>query len=386
MTKNRDFSIRLLKDNFTIENLDNVFKNNVNKKIIIDQQFEKGYKIEENKNLVWWSEYFNIENLYNIYNSFLYFISIKQRIFVFSFGYGYTKIKDECFEERFGFNVALNALDSNKIKSMDLYNPSNNTKQKRIVSSILTNIYNCDYNDDNDFIENISGIVKDKYKDIFKNPTGKDSLKISTNFSREELVKLCDVLLELFSSEEYKKDDLFKNINKIKKATKSETVELNDQLDKELTIKENDKIFISDKDIIEPTNFFCYKIANSKRELNNITLQDVRKSLKEISVEKLKNNYIKVLKKSDDNYPKTWKIFDCIVYDLEYKQKHFYLSKGIWYQIEDEFIKIVENNFLSHLENKITFIDFVDEYNNELSIIKKVKDIIIMKFLKIIMI
>ena len=371
MTKSRDFSVRLLVESYNINNIEDAFKDNVKRDKVINENNGKGYKIDIKTNIVWWSTYFDIEKLYNNTNSFLYFIDINNRVLVFSFGYGFTKIKEDAFEEQFGFKITLNALDSEKIKSVDVFNPSNNTKQKRIVSSILTNIYDYEYNDNNDFIENISGVVKEKYKDIFKNPTGKNSLKISTKYQKDELIILGKTLLELYFSDEYKKDELFKDINKIKKATQKETENLNNKFNKILKSNDCEKIFISDKDILEPDSFFCYKIEESKDELDNITFDDIKNNIKNLDVETLKKKYIKVFKNSDDKNPISWKIFDCLVFDLEYENKKFYLSKGIWYEIDSNFIKNVEENFNNYLDNSIHFIDFTDEHNEELRIGKE---------------
>ncbi|MCM4471959.1 TIGR04141 family sporadically distributed protein, partial [Escherichia coli] len=59
----------------------------------------------------------------------------------------------------------------------------------------------------------LTGKVKPQYVDLFKNATGSTSLKVGLKIEADELIVLCEQLLDLYSSDEYLQS--FPNIQKI---------------------------------------------------------------------------------------------------------------------------------------------------------------------------
>lgn len=215
MAKARKFSVRLLKPEISF---DDACKDDANLILISQDDTYTVYITQETQNVPWWKNYLEIpSHLVNQSNSAILTVKANNRIFVYTFGFAHNKLKQECFEENFGFLVTINSIDGNKLKSIDAYTPASNTKQKRVVSSILSNIYEYDFNDNQDLVQKLSGVIKDEYKELFTNPTGADALSINSKSIKSELKNISEKLLERFFSQDYTNDPYLKNINKIKK-------------------------------------------------------------------------------------------------------------------------------------------------------------------------
>ncbi|MDD4519731.1 MAG: TIGR04141 family sporadically distributed protein [Alphaproteobacteria bacterium] len=401
-TRIKKFNIRLLKPNFTIDtSLKKTKKYKNTNGIPSDNAQEiKFEKKELNDNLIayieeapqhetepWWKNYLGIDisMKQKFAPSCLLFVTLKdeKRILAYSFGYGHTLLKSEALEDNFGLNVTLNIIDGEKLKSLCISSPSENTKQKLETSSIFTDLNSYDFSENKDFIEKLSGAIKEEYKDWFSSSTGKDSLSIKTKIQKDELVDFSKKLLKRFESEDYKKDDYLKNINKVGKATSSEETQLFNKLLARLQQRDFQNVFLADYEIIQ--DFYSYKLG--KTEVYNLDTDIFEKET--FLQNNPKKNPISVLDKTikvktseDDTHPITWPIKKCLVAEeiLDKKnskgenKKKFFLSKGKWYFIEKEYLEEIEEN-IKNFEIKNPLGDYLDKYNTETKIKKDGKSI-----------
>ena len=334
MAKSRKFSVRLLKLGI---NFEDACKEDANLKLISQDDIYSVYLATENSHSPWWKNYLGIDDdVFNSNNSAILTVNTKDRIFVYTFGFAHTKLKQDCFEENFGFFVTINSIDGEKIKSIDVYSPASNTKQKRVVSSILSNIYEYDFNDSQDLVQKLSGIIKEEFKDLFKNPTGTDSLSMYSNSSKTELKNISEKLLERFYSEDYKRDPYLKNINKIVKATIQQTKELHDILIDKLNNRNFTDIYMADFEILDLDQFYSYKFGNN--EFFDLCIENLKLETN-LTLEKLKTLKISVLKTQDDAHPIQWNLYKCLVFD----HNNTFLSKGVVYEVKQDFLNVVNS-------------------------------------------
>lgn len=86
----------------------------------------------------WWKEYFGIaEELWQQSSSGVAFVPIEERTFALAFGTGHYLLKPEAFDHDFGTRVALNAVDSKKLKSTD-WTPTRRSDGGRSYPSMQT--------------------------------------------------------------------------------------------------------------------------------------------------------------------------------------------------------------------------------------------------------
>lgn len=339
MSKTRKFSVRLLKSGKTFkESHKGIFDfHNISRDGTFTTYISYG-----KENPPWWRAFLEIEKkLLNKSNSAILTVKVKDRVFVYTFGSAHNQLKQECFEENFGFLVTINSIDGEKLKSIDLYSPASNTKQKRVVSSILSNIYEYDFDDSKDLVQKITGVIKDEYKELFTNPTGTDTLSIHSKSTKDELKEVSEKLLDRFYSEDYKNDPYLKDINKIKKASIEEVDKLNRKLLEKLNNHDFSDIYMADAEILDQTDFYLYKFGN--REFSNLSIDefDLPKSL---DIKTLKTLRFSVLKSEDDSHPVQWNLYKCLVFE----QGNIFLSKGVVYEIEQDFLKEINDSINKH--------------------------------------
>lgn len=334
MTKSRKFSVRLLKEGKTF---DDSCKNDANLNCISHDDIYSVYLIPENTHTPWWKEYLGIQdNLCNRNNSAILTVNTHGRIFVYTFGSAHSKLKQDCFEENFGFLVTINSIDGEKLKSIDAYSPASNTKQKRVVSSILSNIYEYDFNDSQDLVQKLSGVIKPEYKELFTHPTGTDSLSMHSKLPKSELENVSLRLLERFYSNDFKNDQYLKNINKVNKASAQQIKELNDILIAKLNTRDFSDIYMADFEILDLEQFYSYKLGNNEfldLSIDNFNFED------NLTLEKLKSLKISVLKTENDPHPIQWSLYKCLVFDY----KNTFLSKGMIYEVKQDFLNEIDN-------------------------------------------
>lgn len=339
MTKSRKFSVRLLKQGKTFVD---ACKDNANLDLVSHDDIYSVYLVQENTHIPWWKEYLGIQEcLSNKNNSAILTVNTQGRIFVYTFGFAHNKLKQDCFEENFGFLVTINSIDGEKLKSIDAYSPASNTKQKRVVSSILSNIYEYDFNDSQDLVQKLSGIVKTEYKELFTNPTGMDSLSMHSKMSKSEMENVSKKLLDRFHSNDFEKDPYLKNINKVNKASVQQIKELNDILIDKLRKGNFSDIYMADFEILDFGLFYSYKFDDN--EFFDLFIEKISFG-SDLTLEKLKSLKISVLKTADDPHPIQWSLYKCLVFDY----KNTFLSKGAIYEIKQDFLSEVDN--------------FIDEY------------------------
>ena len=335
--KSYALSVRLLKKGVSIDDI----KDEDFGAATINEKNLKGYLLHSKPNLVWWQKYLGLDKEISNYNhSFILFVFVDDRCFAYTFGFGHNKLKPEYIEENFGFLVTLNSVDGSRLKSLELYSPASNTKQRKIVSSILTDIYDYGFNDQQDLINKLVGAVKTEYSELFKNPTGADSLKITTKKSKDELIGLSKILLERFLSEDYKNDENLKSINSIQKAPKTVVEALDNLLLKGLT-EHSQNIFLSDCEILGSDEIYTYKLRNVEKP--DLCLEDFIDIIDLSDVEKLKSQQITLLKPDKREFNKKWYVYKCLSADFEYEGNHYFLAKGVWYQIEKELLNSIKN-------------------------------------------
>ncbi|MCT4575560.1 MAG: TIGR04141 family sporadically distributed protein [Alphaproteobacteria bacterium] len=392
MAKSHRFSVRLLKRNWTIKgslkshrarDVDGKkVQQKINLQLILDNDKMEAY-LDQNDSYSyspWWVGFLGVSGLESVKSraipSCILFLKLKNgRVLAYSFGNGYNLLRTESIEESFGLNVTLNVIDGEEIKSLNIYSPSDNTKQKQEVSSILTKVNNFDFNDSKDLVEKLSGIIKEKYKKYFFAPTGKDSLSIKSDVGLEQLEEISEVLFKRFESEDYKKDDNLKDINKISKATDLERDELYKKLFGKINDGDFSNIFLADYEVVNPENFYTYQFGRKK--FHNLDIGEFKEV--DFSDNKIFDRKILVKKCEDDSYPLKWSLKKCLVADGEIKDdrgtvKKFFLSKGIWYHVEDDFISEVEEKIKKYkLEdiNKLGLSVYKKDYKNKKVVGKK---------------
>ena len=270
----------------------------------------------------WWKSYFGVsKNLNQVTKGALIFLPVGERCFALSFGHVFHKLEDAAYEYDFGLRVTLNSVDPKKLKSTDILEPGADRRQRTQVP-VDSDLTFFDFDRDSTILKSLTGKVKSEHKDLFKHATGSSNLRISSSLAANELAGLCEKLLELYESDDYK--TVFPDIQNIAPVRDPILIdELNGKLleafrskDESLNLTVPDIINYSDNvfstfsgcgagDLYEDVFMGRYYSYLKARE------QDIN----DIGLEEFKKHQLKLV--DEDNAPKgeSYSILKCFVFD-----------------------------------------------------------------------
>lgn len=348
MGKSRSFSIYLLKEGYDATNAlreDHVLDDDIDA-----QGLPEGatlFVLDSEPRPPWWRSYFGIEkNLTQVNKGALVFLPVGERCFALSFGHVAHSLVDSSYEYDFGLRVTLNSLDPHKLKSTDTLDPGA-TKRRRTQLPIESELTLFDFDRDSTILRSLTGKVRDEHKDLFRHATGSSNLRISTDIGSDGLVELCEQLLGLYQSEQYK--TAFPEIQNIVPVSDPAQIEaLNGRLlgafrarNPDLNITVPEIINYSDNLYVTFTGAgrgLVYDDVYIGRYYDYLDEHDT--DLAALGIEDLRRHAL-VLTDEDGNARDRYSVFKSLVFDttLEGAQgETFHLSEGHWYRIDDDYI------------------------------------------------
>lgn len=324
----------------------------------------------------WWKNYFGIrQNLFQYLKSALLFIKHDERHFVLSFGHAYSKLADNAYEYDFGLRVTLNSIEPDKLNSIDTVEP-NNGRRRRTQIPNASDITLFDFDRDSSILRNISGHVKEEYKETFKSPTGASNLRINSKVAAEEIQNLLSNLFEIYNAETYK--ETFPNLLNITPVKDPEKIQaLDNKLLKALRQK-SEHLYLTIPEIIDYQQFshFHFKPRKKSAHFDDIYLEHYYEYLKQIGIDEsdiqlddVKKHKIDLVQQDTAITTKSYHLYKCLVFDtkLEDDDSAFHLNEGNWYKVNDDYLTELEN-FLDPLCRTTNLPDYTHsneaEYNN----------------------
>lgn len=379
MAKSRSFSIFLLKEGFTPLNslkddhsLELLEEENTN---LPDEAIM--YISDRPANAPWWKSYWGIgRDLFQSQKGALTFLKINHRWIALTFGSTYHQLKDEAYEYDFGIRTTLNALDPKKIKSTDILQPEN-AKRQRVQSPTASELNFFTLNSDETILKKMTGAVKDEYAELFKNITGGNSLRISSNMDADEISDLCESLLNIYEREDYKTSfPELQNIVPVK-----DPVVL-DQLKAKLRDAFNQdpapfELVLAIPEIFDYSTDYKIKYSGegkSDLEFTDVYLKGYREYLLDRQhesidvVEKFNAHKLRILDEND-LLIKEYSIYKSFLFDCELDNKVYHLCDGEWYFIDNDFIRKLSTELDPFFTNAHEYLHQCekkreDEYNN----------------------
>jgi uncharacterized protein (TIGR04141 family) len=352
MSKTRSFSIYLLKKGYDATNaLDD--DHGLETEVVAAALPEGAslFVLDNEPRPPWWRSYFGIRKPLNqVTKGALIFLLVKKQCFALSFGHVFHNLKDTSYEYDFGLRVTLNSVDPKKLKSTDVLEPSAARRQRTQVP-VESDLTFFDFDRDSTILKSLTGKVKDAYKPLFKHATGASNLRISSDIGADQLKSLCEKLLELYESDEYKKT--FPGIQNIAPVRDPSLItRLDNALLTALRAKD-DSVNLTVPALIHYNDnvYAAFSGAGPSAIYDDIYIGryyeylDSRGiALTSIAIEDLHRNNL-LLTDEDGSPRERYSIYKGLVFDTSlYGGKEVYhLSDGNWYRVETEYVKKLEN-------------------------------------------
>lgn len=312
----------------------------------ISKETISGFLKKDNKNTPSWltsvRELFVLDDIKNISNSLIFYVKTQNRIFAFTNGYSNSVIDYTKIEWDFGIKVALNVLSGNEIRGLDTRKISLSTHQRREISSSGSNLYEYDFDFDEEFIDSITGKSNDE--EFGSSVTGRESLHVNVKMNLVDIENYCNDLLDVYSKKDYVSKFPFYDKLKINKedAVHSTFIE-------EITevIKKNEKerlVFLYPN--IDEFGYFNYRFIYEKKykDYNDISLENIVNfmSEKKIDLSDFCLDKFKV-KISDNEKSKIYSLADYIVFEFTHNEKKYIHTKNLILEIDNDFYESIKS-------------------------------------------
>jgi len=289
----------------------------------------------------------SLDELANRSSSAVLIIKTSQATIAFTFGYGRFLIDAKYFVQDFGIKTALNTLNHDSLRSVDLFTLEDQAVQKKSQASRESSVGVFGIDISRDVLRAVTGSPKDGVS--LRNISGGDAIySFGIEMDVEEIPKLVDLLSDYYANDSYKSNfSWVDNIRKIKE--KSEI----DYLDLKLVDKikaKSTEIIITIPEIIQWDSIYGFSFTRTKSSIKPIIepkeyLDNI--DVATLSIESIKRDRLFVYDVHENEHEH--QIYKCIYFEHKETDKTYILFAGLWYEIDNSFVTRVDAT-LSQIE------------------------------------
>lgn len=295
----------------------------------------------------------DLSDLFNSSNSAVLIVKHNQRYFAYTFGYGHSLLNPNYIEESFGLKCALNSINQDKIRSVNIKNLDTISRLSKVQTSQAASVDNFGMNIDRDILNAVTGVSNDEA--FGKQLTGSVSLHLSVPVTIDDLLDLCAKLLNKFKDKSYKNN--FPWVDHISEVKNTSLInELNDSLIKTIKGKDFERIYLAVPELVdwEQIEGFKYKQSDDLKE--DIHIFDILPPDEEIeekiTLEWLHRKRVSCIGKDNEQVIHSWPFYNCINFEFEKDQETYLLTGGKWFKIDTNYVNSVNKEVLKIDEYK----------------------------------
>lgn len=285
----------------------------------------------------------------NASNKAVMLVLIKKRIMAIVFGYGRSFLREECIERNFGFKVALNTINPDKMRSVNAATIEDMVVTTQRQASYSTTQDEFGLNVTNDILKGVTGEPYDeKYGSHI---SGKDSLVVACFMELSQLKEKLSIFLDAYYDKRYMKIgfEWVDNVSEIRDSIISAALDL--ELVRAIEAHCTEHLHIAPPETTDWDRIigFCYsgiekKISEHENYNLNLDLSEYIEHIRPNTnvIQKVHRDKLYAMNSDGTPFP-VCSIYTALVFQIEYEGKIYILSSGIWYQIEKSFFSIVDN-------------------------------------------
>jgi uncharacterized protein (TIGR04141 family) len=315
----------------------------------------KLYVKPPSQNPPWWVAFLEqgvrqLGNLFNANSAAVLLLRASGRIFAITFGYGRNLLELDTFEREFGLRAALNTIDPDTLRSVDARTFEELTVMTRSQTSRAAGLENFRISQAQDILKAITGIPRNS--DFGSRVTGADAAKITFVPSLLSLGEKCEQLFLAYRSDNYK--ERFGFIDQLRALKDPSKIEaLNEEIIRRLRTRELGSLHFAPPEVVdlEDIESFMYEGLNDEgvSDLDVDRYFNLMDNPNSISIPELKRRKVGALYGGAAEPHYRWKLYDCVVAEVQIESKLFVLSGGTWYEVEADFSGRITRDVESHL-------------------------------------
>ncbi|WP_438023460.1 DUF6119 family protein [Sorangium sp. So ce233] len=284
-------------------------------------------------------------SLVNASSSAVLIVETSQRFFAISFGYGSNLLRQELIERDFGLKVALNTVDPDALRSVDMDTREDLMLHTRRQASAGSRLPTFGLDVTRDLMRSVTGLLRDP--SIGRQVTGSDALALNAQIEFTGLGAKCDRLLHEYGKKDYLKEFAFvDHVRKIRDPNLRD--ELDQLLAQDLRAGASKSAYLAAPKPIEWDRFaaFNYSTEGHADDHPDLELAHYLDTIDTgaLSINKLRKDRIGIKYADADVTREKWPVYDALVYETTHKGNLYALSAGEWYVIEQSYARQIESD------------------------------------------
>lgn len=279
-------------------------------------------------------------------------LEVDRRVVAFSFGRGRHLLKREAIELDFGLRTALNALDPEKLRSLDLrtYEEVAVMSRKQVSRSTNQSPFAIDT-----FRDVLTAVVGAPVDDgLGKRIIGRDSIVLTQAVEVSELASVATRLLDLYERDTYKTH--FEWIDRVKRVRDRAVVAALDKLLESALGDPNPPplLYLAPPEILywDNVEHFRYEsqYKSDKRTFEDLDLADwidLPSRSKSSLLDRSKQDHALVVRQGAADALPVGRVYDCIVFEAEHLGARYALLAGEWFALDSNFVDEINKQIAS---------------------------------------
>jgi uncharacterized protein (TIGR04141 family) len=290
----------------------------------------------------------NFESLaaYNANTAAVWLTEVSGRLLALAFGYGRNLLRPGVFEEDFGLRVTLNAVDSDKIRSVDRMTLDAISQHSRIQSSRDANISEFGLDIEQDLLRAVTGAPSEPR--LGKRLTGKDGLQITVAVGLGEISVLLARYLEEYNKQDYKtRFPWVTQIHEVSDPAKESSLDV--ILFEKLRTRNLDRLWLAVPEMMDWEGLAGFRYRNSKRaalypDIHVNTFLDSIEDPADIDDFILKRrHHVQAIAADNDAVVRQWPVYRCLYCEVNYRGETYLLNNAHWFRIAAGFVERIND-------------------------------------------
>lgn len=308
----------------------------------------------------WWARFWDIREPIPVSGAdAVVFLSFGNRIVAMTHGHGRHLLDAAKLVPDFGLKTALNMVDPDKLKVTDSFSPSEVAMQTHKQSGQATRLGEYDLDIYQTLLKSVGGRCREEYSDLATAVQGTDSLKFPHRSEGADLQGSLAALLAVYDSDSYKSSvfDWVDNFRPVKDR------ELLAKLDSTLLQRVNARdpdISLSIPDPFENNydsvfRFRRLRNASSESKYPFLEISSYYAKLPrngvDLTLDDIKRHRIDVEDQNSGFPPRSYSVYRCLHHDVPLEGESYFIESGRWYQVQKDFMALVDRTVESLLSD-----------------------------------
>jgi uncharacterized protein (TIGR04141 family) len=270
------------------------------------------------------------------------------RHFALAFGHGRHLLREDAFERDFGLRVALNAIDSRDLRSVDMQTIEELTlhTRRQVSRGSPLNVFGLDVW--RDVMRGVVGRPRDAQ--LARKLAGADALAVSVPIDFADLGTQCQQLFAISQKEDYKAD--FGFIDHLRMVRERRLIAaLDEKLVGALRSGGTTSLYLAPPQPIDwhRLDAFSYSSDSAQEAHGDLELEAYLATVdrETLTLEALKQHRVDVKYAEDDAPVEHWSIYKSIVHETTLDGARYSLSGGDWFRVDGPFAAEIEKQVQS---------------------------------------